>query len=125
MWRGLVQHLSFLQADGEAEVLGCIREAVDDWLYGFLCVGKKGTVISKQQLSDEFLYGFHAREEMPKVKDTAVCWETDVDAVWQSSFASRSMMVKKMENNVGARTHPGLTPLEMGKLPNRDPLCFT
>ena len=31
-WRGLVQHLSLLQADGEAEVLGCIREAVDDVL---------------------------------------------------------------------------------------------
>ena len=30
--RGLVQHLSLLQADGEAEVLGCIREAVDDVL---------------------------------------------------------------------------------------------
>ena len=31
-WRGLVQHLSPLEADGEAEVLGCIREAVDDVL---------------------------------------------------------------------------------------------
>ena len=29
---GLVQHLSLLPADGEAEVLGCIREAVDDVL---------------------------------------------------------------------------------------------
>ena len=29
---GLVQHLSLFQADGEAEVLGCIREAVDDVL---------------------------------------------------------------------------------------------
>ena len=29
---GVVQHLSLLQADGEAEVLGCIREAVDDVL---------------------------------------------------------------------------------------------
>ena len=29
-------------------------------------------------------------------------------------------MLKKMENNVGARTHPCLTPLEMGKLPDRD-----
>ena len=29
-WRGLIQHLSLLEADGEAEVLGCIREAVDD-----------------------------------------------------------------------------------------------
>ena len=39
-WRGFIQHLSLLQADGEAEVFGCIREAVDDVLYGFLCVGE-------------------------------------------------------------------------------------
>ena len=32
-WRWFVQHLSFLQADGDAKVLGCIREAVDDMLY--------------------------------------------------------------------------------------------
>ena len=31
-WRGLVQHLNLLQADGEAEDLGCIREAVDNVL---------------------------------------------------------------------------------------------
>ena len=31
-WRGLVQHLSLLQADGEADVLGYIREVVDDVL---------------------------------------------------------------------------------------------
>ena len=31
-WRGLVQHLSLLQADGEVEVLGCISEAADDVL---------------------------------------------------------------------------------------------
>ena len=31
-WRELVQHLSLLQADDEAEVLGCIREAIDDVL---------------------------------------------------------------------------------------------
>ena len=35
----------------------------------------------------------------------------------RSSFASRSMMLKKMENNMGARTHPCLTPLEKGKRP--------
>ena len=29
-WRGLVQHLSLLQADGEAKVPGCIREMVDN-----------------------------------------------------------------------------------------------
>ena len=75
-WRELAQHLSFLQANGEAEALGCIREAVDD----VLRVGEKGTVVSKQQLSDEFIDGFCACEETPKVEETAVCSKTDVDA---------------------------------------------
>ena len=88
-------------------------------------MGEKGAVVSKQQLSDEFLDGFRACEEAPKVEESAVCSETNVDAVWQLSFASRSMMLKKMENNVGARMHPCLTPLEIGKLPDRDPSCFT
>ena len=85
MWRGLV-HLSLLQADGEAEVLGCIREVVNDMLQGFICMGKKGTVVSKHQLNDEFLDGFRACEEMLKVEETAVCSETDVDAIWQVLF---------------------------------------
>ena len=46
-------------------------------------MGKKGAVVSKQQLSDEFLDGFRACEETPTVEKTAVCSETDVDAVWQ------------------------------------------
>ena len=49
-------------------------------------MGEKGVVVSKQQLSDEFLDGFRACEEMPKVKETAVCSETDVDDVWQVLF---------------------------------------
>ena len=60
MWRGLVQHLGLLQADGETEVLGCIREAVDDVLQSFLCVGKEGAVVSKQRLNDKFLNGLLA-----------------------------------------------------------------
>ena len=31
-WRCLVQHLTLLQANGEAEVLGCITEVVNDGL---------------------------------------------------------------------------------------------
>ena len=31
-WRELVHHLGHLQAEGEAEVLGCIREMADDVL---------------------------------------------------------------------------------------------
>ena len=79
----MVQHLSHLRADGEAEVLGCNREAVDDLLQGLLRVGEKGAVVSKQRLSDETLDGFRACEETPKVKETVVCSETDVDAVLQ------------------------------------------
>ena len=43
----MVQHLSLLP-DVEAEVLGCIREAVDDVLQGFRRVGEKGAVVSKK-----------------------------------------------------------------------------
>ena len=49
-------------------------------------MGEKGAVVSKQQLSDEFLDGFHPCEETPKVEETAVCSETDIDAVWQVLF---------------------------------------
>ena len=34
-------------------------------------------------------------------------------------------MLKKVENKVGAMPHPCLMPLEMRKLPDSDPLCFT
>ena len=42
--------------------------------------------VSKQQLSDELLNGFRACKETPKVEETAVCSETDVDAVLQVLF---------------------------------------
>ena len=60
-----------------------------------------------------------------KVEETDVCSKTDVDAVLQVLFCLTEHMLKKRENNMGARTHPCLEPLEMGKLPDRDPLCFT
>ena len=44
---GVDTNSSLLQADDEYEVLYCIREAVDDVLQGFLCVGEKGAVVSK------------------------------------------------------------------------------
>ena len=49
-------------------------------------MGEKGAVVNKPQLSDEFLDGFSACEETPKDEETAVCSETDVDAVWQVVF---------------------------------------
>ena len=77
----MVQHLSLLQADGEAEVLGCIREAPNDLPQDLLRVGEKGVVVGKQQLSDEFLNGFRACEETSKTEHTADWSETDVDDV--------------------------------------------
>ena len=50
-------------------------------------MGEKGAIISKQQLSDEFLNGFCACEEMLKVEETAVCSEMDVDAILQVLFS--------------------------------------
>ena len=47
---------------------------------------EKGAVVSKQQLSDEFLDDFRACEKTPKVEETAICSETDVDAVCQVLF---------------------------------------
>ena len=49
-------------------------------------MGEKGDVVSKQQLNYEFLDGFRACEESPKVEETSVCSETVVDAVWQVLF---------------------------------------
>ena len=49
-------------------------------------MGEKGAFVRKQQLSDEFLNGFRACKETPKVAETAVCSKTDVNAVWQVLF---------------------------------------
>ena len=74
-------------------------------------MSQKGTVNSIQQLMDEFLEGFCARQETLKVEETNGSSETD----GRSSFASLSMMLKKMENNVGTRTHPCLMLLGDGE----------
>ena len=53
-------------------------------------MGENGAVVSKQELSDEFLevffYFLCACEETLKIEQTAVCMETDVDAVWRVLF---------------------------------------
>ena len=49
-------------------------------------MGEKGAVISKQQLSDECLNGFHVCEETSKVEHAAIHSETGVNAIWQVLF---------------------------------------
>ena len=45
-----------------------------------------GAIDADQQFSDKFFDGFHACKETPKIEHTAVCFETDVDTVWQVLF---------------------------------------
>ena len=49
-------------------------------------MGEKGAVVSKQRLSDDSFNCFRACVETPKVEQTALCSETDADALWQVLF---------------------------------------
>ena len=90
-------------------------------------MGKKGEVISKKQLTDEFLNGFHVCEEMLMVEKNATCSEMDVAAIWQVLFCLTQHDAEEGEQCGGqdASLHPRLTLLEMGKLSDEDQLCFT
>ena len=66
--------------------MAAAEKTVDDVLYGFLRLGEKSAVVSKQQLNDAFRDGFRACEDTLKIEETAVCSETDVDAVCQVLF---------------------------------------
>ena len=88
-------------------------------------MGEKGAVVSKQQRSDEFLNGLRACEETPKVEETAVCSKTDLDAVWQVVFCLTEHDAEEDGEQGGGQDSSCLTLLEMGKLPDSDPLCFT
>ena len=119
-WRGLVQHFGLLQADGEAKVLGCIREA------GAMCSRASSVrvaVVSKQQLSDELLDGFRAFEETPKVAETAVCSETDAGAVWQVVFCLTEHDAEDGEQ-CGGQNAPLLDAVRDGEAARQRPIMF-
>ena len=66
-------------------------------------MGEKGAVVSKQQLSGEFLDGFHACQEMLKVEETDICSETDVDAIWQVQFCLTNHDAKEYGEQCGGQ----------------------
>ena len=72
-------------------------------LKGVLCVAENGTVISKQQLSDEFLDGFRVCEETLEVEETSICSETDVDAIWQVQFCLTNHDAKEYGEQCGGQ----------------------
>ena len=119
-WRELVQHLSLFPADGEAEVLGCITEAVDRRAFSVWARRAQSSANSSSVTSSAVVFVCARRRRrlnrLPFVRKRIQM------SIGRSSFASRSMTLKKMENKMGARTHPCLTPLEIRKLPDSDPL---
>ena len=80
-------------------------------------MGKEGAVISRQPLTDEFLDGFHACEEMLKIEHTAVCLEMDVDTIWQVLFCLTEHDVEEDGEQGWSQGAPCLTLLDMMKLP--------
>ena len=87
-------------------------------------MGEKGAAVSKQQLSDEFLYGFCACEEMPKVEETAVCSETDVDAVWQVLFSLTEHDAEEGGEQCGGQDTPLLDAIGDGEAARQRPIVL-
>ena len=75
----------------------------------------EGVVVSKQQLSDEFLNGFHACKETLKVERAAVCLKTDVDAVWQVLFCLTEHDAGEDGKQSGGQDTPLLDAIADGK----------
>ena len=88
-------------------------------------MGEKRAVISKEQLSDEFLYCFSACEETPKVEETAVCSETDADAVWQVLFCLTEHDAEEDGEQCGGQNASLLDTVGDGEAADRDPMSFT
>ena len=87
-------------------------------------MGEKGAVVSKQQLSDEFLDGFRACEETPKVEEIAVCSETDVDAVWQVLFCLKEHDAEEDGEQCGGQNASLLDAVEDGEVVRQRPIVL-
>ena len=86
-------------------------------------MGENGAVVSKQQLSDEFLDGFRACEK-PEVEETAVCSETDVDAVWQVLFCLTEHDDKEDEEQCGGQDASLLDVVGDGEAARQRPIAL-
>ena len=87
-------------------------------------MGEKGAVISKQQLSDEFLGGIRACKEMLKVEEIAVCSETDVDAVWQVLFCPTEHDAEEDGEQCGGQNASLLDAVGDGKAAQQRPIVL-
>ena len=82
-------------------------------------MGEKGVLVSKQQLSDEFLNAFCACEDTPKVEHAAVCSKTDVDAIWQVLLCLTEHNVEENGEQCGGQDAPLLDAVGCGEAARR------
>ena len=93
--------------------------------YSFLHVAEKGAVIGKQQLCDEFLNGFCVCEETPKAEHCCCLFGNGCRCRLAGVlFRLTKHDAEEDGEQCGDQDAPCLTPLEMWKLPDSDPLCF-
>ena len=83
-----------------------------------------GAVVSKQQLSEEFLDGFRACEETPKVEETAICSETNVDAMWQVLFCLTEHDAEEDEEQCGGQNGSVLDAVGDGEAVRQRPIVL-
>ena len=79
---------------------------------------------NSSSISDEFLDGFRACEETPKVEDTAVCSETDVDAVWQVVFCLTEHDAEEDGEHCGGQNASLLDAVEDGEAAQQRPIVL-
>ena len=87
-------------------------------------MGEKGAVVSKQQLSDEFLDGFRACGETLKVEETAICSETDVDGAWQVVFCLTEHDAEEDGEQCGGQNASLLDAVGDGEAARRRPIVL-
>ena len=90
----------------------------------FLRVGEKGAVVSKPQLNYQFLNGFRACEETPKVEETVVFSETDENAVWQVLFCPMEHDAEQDEEQGGCQDAPLLDAVGDGEAAQQRPFVL-
>ena len=128
-----MENFSFFQADLETKELGCFSEAGCKALKGSLSMCNKSSVISEEEVSDQLLLGLCVGLKSPEIEEVAIEAIADINAIivrslrssLRSSVACLSIMLKKMEKRVGARTQPCFMLLLIVKGSERSPLSLT
>ena len=83
----LVHHLCLLKVYCQSQCGSCICKASYYSLEGFLSVCQEDTIVSKQQVNDQFFYCLVMGQHAAEVEHSSICAELDVDATLQAFFS--------------------------------------